>query len=276
VRIHATGTDLFLYLSGLRVERVLHIGSNVDLLPACCSPRPDDLIAVSDNELDLGVAVLFLRSVASQIHVRADSARELAVLAWNTQWDVVLLSAFCGCDVVCNLQCDVPAEEFNSESHLTVTNYHLRGLSAAQPHCMTADEATWVERNLDQARSLLGKPGFRTAVHCLATYRWHPLPRAQLALLWAGVEGLFGVDSELVFRLSLYAARFREPHDEARRSEVFADVKRLYRQRSAAVHGAAAKTDLRAGVRDSSQLLLRLLRRCVGDGDVPKPETLAP
>lgn len=276
MRISGRGNETFLYLNGLRVDRTLRLGDNVALLPASCSPSPDDMIAVSRSEIDLGAAALFLRSVVSQIHVRAESPKELSTIAWNTNWDVVLLSAFCNCEVICNLQCDTPAEKFSSKSQLEVTNYHLRGLSPGEPHSMTTDEATWIESHIGRARSLLDEPAFQSAVHCLATYRWHSLPRVQLAVLWAGIEGLFGVDSEIVFRLSLYAARFLEPDDETRRSQVFADVKRLYKQRSAAVHGSRIKGDLKAGVTDSTELLLRLLRRCVDDGDLPRTQTLAP
>jgi hypothetical protein len=98
----------------------------------------------------------------------------------------------------------------------------------------------------------------------------------QLTVLWAGIEGLFGVDSEIVFRLSLYAARFLEPDNDNSRSEVFTDVKRLYKQRSAAVHGSWIKGDLEAGVAESVQLLLSLLRQCVANDGLPRIDTLAP
>jgi hypothetical protein len=141
---------------------------------------------------------------------------------------------------------------------------------------VTDDEAMWIESNIGRSRSLLSLPHFQNAVHCLATYRWHSLLRVQLAVLWAGIEGLFGVESEIVFRLSLYAARFLEPESAERRSMVFAEVKRLYKQRSAAVHGSNMKGDLDAGVAASVQLLLRLLRQCVASNGLPRTETLAP
>jgi hypothetical protein len=276
MRISGRGKETFLYLNGLRVIRPLCLGERAELLPASCSPKPDDIIAVSRSEIDIGVVALFLRSVASQIHLRADSPKELASSAWNTVWDAVLLSAFCNCEVICNLQCDMPAEKFSAKSKLEITNYHLRGFCSGEPHSITDDEAIWIENNIGRARSLLNLPGFQNAVHCLATYRWHTLPRVQLAVLWAGIEGLFGVDSEIVFRLSLYVARFLEPDDDKSRSEVFADVKRLYKQRSAAVHGSRIKGDLEAGVAESVQILLRLLRQCVANDGLPRTDTLAP
>src|ERR1017187_2929102 len=211
MRISGHGKETFLYLNGLRVTRPIHLGKNAELLPASCSPEPDDIIAVSHTEIDIGVVALFLRSVASQIHIHAESSKELATTAWNTVWDAVLLSAFCNCDVICNMQSDTPAEKFNAKSQLEITNYHLRGFCSGAPHSMNDDEAIWFENNIGRSRSLLSLQHFQNAVHCLATYRWHSLPRVQLAVLWAGIEGLFGVESEIVFRLSLYAARFLEP-----------------------------------------------------------------
>jgi hypothetical protein len=276
MRISGHSKETFLYLNGITLARPLHLGEKAELLPASCSPKPDDMIAVSRSEIDIGVIALFLRSVTSQIRVRAQSPKDLAISAWNTVWDVVLLSAFCNCEVICNLQCDTPAEDFSAESKLEVTNYHLRGLHPREPHFITEREATWIENNILRARSLLDIPAFQNAVHCLATYRWHSLPRVQLAVLWAGIEGLFGVDSEIVFRLSLYAARFLEPSDAENRSQVFANVKRLYKQRSAAVHGAKIKGDLGTGVTESVKLLSRLLRQCVANGGLPIIDSLAP
>jgi hypothetical protein len=98
----------------------------------------------------------------------------------------------------------------------------------------------------------------------------------QLAVIWAGIEGLFGIESEIIFRLSLYSARFLEPTDEMARQAVFALVKRLYKQRSAAVHGAELKGDASAAVREAVQLLLRLLKKCVEMKGLPEIDSLAP
>jgi len=276
MRISGRGKETYLYLSGLRVDRSIRLNENVELLPAQCSPAPADIIDISNCEIDIGVAAIFLRSVASQICVRASSCKDLAVTAWNTNWDILLLGAFCNCEVVCNLQCDVPAEKFDSKSCLEITNYHLRGLSSGSPHLMTTEEATWLESNIVGARSLLDSQGFETAIHCLATCRWHSLPRVQLAVLWAGIESLFRIESEIGFRLSLYSARFLEPDDRVEQSKVFANVKRLYRQRSAAVHGSNVKDNLNAEVSESATLLLRLLRRCVQNKALPETDMLAP
>jgi len=118
------------------------------------------------------------------------------------------------------------------------------------------EEATWIEQNFSQARNAR--------------------PSAQLAVLWSGIEGLFAVESEIVFRLSLYIARYIAPNDEIERRRVFIEVKHLYKQRSAAVHGSEIKGDANSTINESAQLLLRILRQCVTDNNVPCIEKLAP
>jgi hypothetical protein len=275
MRIAGHGTETYLFLNGIVVTRKLVLGDHVELWPADCSPEPDAIIKGSRSEIDIGVSTIFLRQVRSQIRVTADNSKQLATRAWNSIWDAVLLSAFCDCEAVCNLQSDAPAERFGQGSQLRVTNYHLRGL-VAEPHVISEAEAVWIEANVGAARALLERPRFRDAVHALASYRWHSLPRARLALLWAGIEGLFGVDSEIVFRLSLYVARFLAPNDAHERGQIFAGVKKLYKYRSAAVHGSQIKGDPPGLVKDSVDLLQRLLRRCVELRDLPQVEMLVP
>lgn len=276
MRISGSGRETFLYLNGIQVSRPIRLGNNAELLPAQCSPNPKDIISTAKSETDIGVIALFLRSVSSQIHLRASSSKQLAIDAWNTVWDAILVGAFCNCEVVCNLQSNVAAEKFNSDSKLEVTNYHFRGFSSGKPYIMTESEAIWIENHIGRARALLDLPAYQNAIHCLATYRWHTVPRVRLAILWAGIEGLFGIESEIVFRLSLYTARFLEPESGEKCSEVFASVKRLYKYRSAAVHGSKTKGNLEEAVDKSALLLLRLLKRCVTGNGLPKTELLAP
>ncbi|RYH18505.1 MAG: hypothetical protein EON54_27435 [Alcaligenaceae bacterium] len=111
-------------------------------------------------------------------------------------------------------------------------------------------------------------------MHCIATYHWHTLPRAQLALLWAGIEGLFGVDSEISFRVSLYAARFLSV-DRAEQRRIFDAVRSLYGVRSKAVHGGKLKGNSRQSVTDSVALLGQLLRTCIEKEQLPVLDQLA-
>jgi hypothetical protein len=273
--IYGYGQETFLYLNGIGVNRKIQLRDNVELLPAKCSPEPDSIIKVSKSEIDLGIAVIFLKQVNSQLRITAEDPKTLATLAWNSQWDAVLLSALHDCEAVSNLQCDRPAEEFGPECRLDVTNYYLRGISSSI-YMINDDEAAWIEQYYDAAWRLLDKEEFRDAVHSLATYRWHSHPRPRIALIWSGIEGLFKIEGELAFRISLYAARFLAADNEAKMKTTFSDVKRLYKQRSAAVHGSTIKGEASKVVDESAQLLKRLIRQCIHNGDLPNIEELAP
>lgn len=47
-----------------------------------------------------------------------------------------------------------------------------------------------------------------------------------MAVIWAGIEGLFGVSSEIRFRLSICIARFLYPDDADKRKLIFEAVKK--------------------------------------------------
>jgi hypothetical protein len=101
------------------------------------------------------------------------------------------------------------------------------------------------------------------------------MPRAQLALLWSGVEGLFGVDYELSFRLSLYIAKYLSPTNRTKQKTIFSDVKNLYKIRSKAVHGGNLKSE-KDSVQKSLEILHKLVVKSAEKGCLPNPEDLAP
>ena len=122
-------------------------------------------------------------------------------------------------------------------------------------------------------RELLKNDKFRNAIHCLASYKWHPLPRAQLAILWAGIEGLFDTESEITFRLSLYISNFLLS-DKNEKEEKFIQIKKLYNYRSAAVHGSRIKENQKNVVNDSAFLLREIVIKCIDDNTLPDKNIL--
>ena len=101
------------------------------------------------------------------------------------------------------------------------------------------------------------------------------MPRAQLALLWSGIEGLFSVDYELSFRLSLYIARFLSPRRGTRQKAIFDSVKNLYAVRSKAVHGGKLKNPHEAA-KGTVKILRQLVVKCAERKGLPKTDDLAP
>ncbi|MBO1897609.1 hypothetical protein HNW13_017880 [Shewanella sp. BF02_Schw] len=265
--------ESFLYVSGLSVTETIKLCENVEILPACCDPSSDLIIEQSGSEVDLGIMAIFLRRVGAQVKVSGATGKELASRAWNAQWDVVILSALFDCDAVVNFQSDTPAELLTSDSRLAVTNHHMRG-SINSHYPVGAEDIDWLNVHFHNARHLLGVDRFSDAVSARSSYRWHPNPRAQLAVLWSGIEGLFDIQGETVFKLSLYVAKFLEPNDKEQAKLLLSDVKKLYKSRSSAIHGSKIKGDRNLLVSESSKLLERLLRRCIEVGSIPNIEEL--
>ncbi len=275
--IVAKGTETYFLLTGIQTDAAVKLGPHTELLPAICHLSFDEFASMmKESYVDFAVGLLLIPSVRSQLHVTADNAAELARRAWNAQWDCLLLSALFDQTVLWNLQSDIPAEQIDASTVLNVTNYHLSGFNVLSEWQLTTVDKEWLEKHFETARNLLTNPAFQTAAHSLASFRWHSHPRTQLALIWSGIEALFGIDSEIIFRVSLYTARFLAPDDQAERLKIFVKVKQLYKQRSAAVHGSKIKGDIQLAVKESADLLGRLIRRCAEINQLPDTESLAP
>jgi len=271
--IFGMGTEAYLYVNGLIINEEIRINENKILMPVQCKPSIDILSQSVKNDVDFAVLILCERSITSQMKIIAENPKNLAAEAWNSQWDLVLLSAIFKCDAVCNLQCTHPIDAITDDATLKVTNYHLRGLFG-EPYTITKEDTEWLKRYFANAQSLLDNNSFSTAIHSMATYRWHTMPKVQLAILWAGIESLFGINSELSFRISLYISNFLAGSDKDKAKGIFDETKSLYKARSSAVHGDNIRGDLDSFVEKSSSLLNKLIIKCVVANEMPNVEDL--
>jgi hypothetical protein len=274
--IVAHGNETYLWLTGIRPTSSVRLGSQIELLPANTKVTPEQLTKMVNSYFEYAVALLVVPLVRSQLRITAKNAKELAIIAWNAQWDCLLLGALFDTNVLWNLQSKIAADDIGASDSLNVTNAHLSGVHRESEWVLTDDDETWLNSYFETARQLLKNPAFQTAVHSLASFHWHIDPRTQLALIWSGIESIFRIESELVFRISLYAARFLAPDDQLERTKIFGKVKNLYKHRSAAVHGSGIKDNPQYAVRESSDLLRRLVRRCAETNGLPVLESLAP
>lgn len=273
MQIVGSGLETYLYLNGISTKEEIILDKNVSLLPAICNPTPDDIIKVSGSEIDLGITTIFLRHVDSQLKIVADNPKDLAIIAWNSLWDALLLSAIFNCEVGFNFQCNHPAELFSDKSEFKVTNYHMRGL-VMDRYVISETGSDWLSNHFSNACELLKNKKFETAVHSMSTFRWHSLPRIQLAVLWSGIEALFNVESEISFRISLYISKFLTDDNKVKAKEIFDEVRILYRSRSTAVHGSKIKGDDNDQVKRSAKLLNDLIIRCITLNRLPQNDDL--
>ena len=148
-------------------------------------------------------------------------------------------------------------------------DYHLRILTC--PSCakgeLTDGDAEWIREHFDKFNELASSSErFRFALEAVNDWRYSKDARIAISRLWAGIECLFGISSELVYRLSLMSASVLHPKGPQRR-DCFHRVKKLYRIRSKAVHGDNVSDErLTEGLDGSFCLLRDLLLAFVGHG----------
>lgn len=270
--IIGTGQETYLYINGLAISKELRLSKDTVILPVEKPLDPNFMAQTLKNDIDFAVSILCAQNCKAQLNIKADDPEELAVRAWNAQWDILLLDAILNCNAMCNMQSNVSANSISSDSLIHITNYELHGV-LQEPYQMTEKDAQWVQTYFGNAKGLLDDhAAFQTAIHSMASYKWHSLPRIQLAVLWSGIEALFGVTSELVFRISLYIANFLSDDIQEARL-LFSKVKKLYSARSSAVHGNKMNNESEV-VRDSAELLNRLIRKCIENNHMPAPDQL--
>lgn len=168
---------------------------------------------------------------------------------------------------------DQPIEQIAKAEYIHITNYELRAL-LSDIYNISEEDELWLEKYYKTAYKLLEKDSFQTAVHTMASYRWHSVPRVQLAVIWSGIESLFNVNTEVSFRISLYIANFLG-ENEAQAQQIFKQVRKMYSSRSSAVHGNKTKDNLESAVEESANLLTRILRRCAELNKLPDVDNLA-
>jgi hypothetical protein len=143
-----------------------------------------------------------------------------------------------------------------------ILDFHLSILvhDARRTDAVNADDAAWIRQHFDAYDQLAANSqAFRFALESAYDWRFAKDPRIAVARLWSGIEALFGIKTELVFRISLACASLLEPRGLPRKA-FFEDVKRLYNLRSKAVHGQEiAERDMASAMNESFDLLRRLL-----------------
>jgi Apea-like HEPN len=109
---------------------------------------------------------------------------------------------------------------------------------------------------------------FRLALEAAIDWRYSKEPRLAVGRLWSRIEAVFGISSELVYRISILCASLLEERGERRKAR-FQAVKKLYGLRSKAVHGEALKQEqLVSAMSDSYRLLRELLLLTIEKGRV--------
>jgi len=159
----------------------------------------------------------------------------------------------------------------------TLLDCHLTSIinSGVRTDAISAEDVQWIRANFDHFNTLAHKDTrFHFALEAAIDWRFAKEPRSAVARLWSGIEALFAINSELVFRIAAYAASLLAPKGSTRKAK-FDDVKKLYALRSKIVHGGDLPDDkVFRAASESFDLLRDLLCFCIGRGHVPTQEEL--
>lgn len=131
------------------------------------------------------------------------------------------------------------------------------------------EDVEWVSKNLNTIVELLKVPKFRVAVESLTTHNQMTNLRMVIASLWAGIEALTEISTELSYRISSYVASFLEPAGP-RRLELFYKLKKHYVIRSKAVHGRnISDEEIKNSILDTMKILSDVLCKIIEEQHVP-------
>ena len=156
-------------------------------------------------------------------------------------------------------------------------DYHLSMLVPLDLKDLPLDptEGHWISIHLERFNQLASSDErFRFALEASVDWRYAKDPRAAISRLWAGIESLFGLSAELVYRVSLFGSVGLASRGEGR-LQAFRRIKASYGIRSKAVHGEPLSQDkLSSGMHEAFDILRALLLYCVLRGGVPTEDDL--
>lgn len=260
------GTSNFVHLVGhgitIAVEREIAPGI---ILSGQAPTNDSSFGSRTVGELRETLNVMAMEPLANfSLHITEDqSGHALAAKTWNALWIFHLLALACRRPVI-PLYCAA-----NHGTRFTLANRNL--VIHRLPSLAPASDADldWATAHFDTFHALLGENRFQNAVRCYGNAHYLFDDDAKIMLLWAGIEGLLDVDSELRRRIALHAAILLDG-TPAEKALYFERVKKGYDVRSRVVHGSSAKPEmLQQGSALAGEVLLTLLRKCVELGRVP-------
>lgn len=185
-------------------------------------------------------------------------------------------------DVICPAVCERSwADLKTTPAGARYQAYRVEQIKLDHPlettYVITPEDLEWAARALAPLWDLAvakkeDDERFATAIEALSSYLHAGNYRMMAAQLWAGVEALFDVQMEVKYRVATLSACLLDPPGTKRR-EKYKRVKKLYDERSIAVHGRRVTEEkLRAHVAEVRSLLAQLLARLIVRGKVPTKE----
>lgn len=257
-----SGSKVHIVGHGLTVTSDFELARGVAI--SAVTPMRQTSFASSVSRLSEDTALVVMERLADFSLVIGDQqgGELLAAKAWNSLWTFSLLALAIGAPVM-------PLYSYARGAGFAVANRHLFFKPLPSAVAATPENLRWAADHYERFGKLLTNKAFTSAQRYYNNAHYLPDDDARIMLLWAGIEGLVGVDAEITRRLALNAAILLEGSADDK-AGIFAAVKAAYKLRSKVVHGGGGDAEaLRRGYEYASDLLSRLLRRVVELGRVP-------
>lgn len=263
-------TEQYIYTIGIQPEAPIRLDEFAVFESTECQPNEDVVKSMTFDKgcslYDFGIAASHLWLVDGQVKIEDSNPANLAEKTWNSLTPLFYLSGLVDADILAPLQSSVPANKLTPSGRLHAINsanlcLPSKVVSLTKEQCITCEE------QLAAGLALMENDSFRQAAHALWSCKWIPAPASQMAIIWSGIESLFGIKSELTFRISYEAAVLLDIGLEG-----YKKIKKLYNERSRAVHSNSQIDN--SIVQESAELLRSLVLKCSILGSLPKEEAL--
>ena len=123
-------------------------------------------------------------------------------------------------------------------------DYHISMLriKSLEKQIIDEDDRLWIANHFEIANILANKNDkFRYALTVINTWRYCIDLRSAIAIIWAAIESIVDVSSEVTYRLSLSLSALLKERGE-NRIRKYQEIKSLYSLRSKVVHGSEINT----------------------------------
>ena len=242
--------------------------------PRCCS----EMESAKDAANVPGYDTLNRAWLASTLLVLRGFTRHLCVACSSYSWNSVAGHQGRTSDVFQHhlLEQGADAAVHKSKRDLpefrgNLLDFHLTLLTNkdARTDDVSGEDAAWIHEHFDVFNTLAAESQpFRFALEAAIDWRFAKDARSAVAHIWSGIEAIFGITSELVYRISLLSACLLAERGHPRKAK-FEEVKKLYGLRSKVVHGEQLTDEkIASALNDSYHLLVGLLLLAINKGHV--------
>lgn len=192
--------------------------------PFCYSSNLFEIVSLENNS-ELGYDVVNRAWLLNTLLVLRNHTQINSIALLNRSWN------------------DIKDLDKNTEIKANLCDYHVSMLqiNTLQQPILNDMDVLWISKNFETVNHLAYKSEkFRYALEVINSWRYCVDVRSAIAIIWAAIESIVVVSSEITYRLSLSISSLLIERGDKRIGK-FKEIKSLYNLRSKVVHGSNIK-----------------------------------